>query len=57
MPRNPTGWLVAVGRNSGLDGLRRRSREAFDRAIGLANTAAEAARIRLDLDRLDVPAS
>jgi predicted RNA polymerase sigma factor len=57
VPRNPTGWLVAVGRNSGLDGLRRRSREAFDRAIGLANTAAEAARIRLDLDRLDVPAS
>ncbi|TNC74961.1 RNA polymerase sigma factor [Rubellimicrobium roseum] len=26
-PRNPTGWLVTVGRNAGVDGLRRRTRE------------------------------
>ncbi len=33
-------------------GRRREAREAFDRAIALANTAAEAAHIRKSLDRL-----
>src|SRR6516164_2387465 len=27
-PRDPTAWLILVGRNAGLDGARRRSREA-----------------------------
>ena len=31
---------------------RREAREAFDRAIALANTAAEAAHIRMHIDRL-----
>src|SRR5690606_18599744 len=26
-PRDPTAWLILVGRNAGVDGLRRRSRE------------------------------
>ena len=33
-------------------GLREEARVAFDRAIALANTAAEAAHIRMHLDRL-----
>ena len=39
------GLLLMLGR-------RREAREAFDRAIGLANTAAEAAHIRMHIDRL-----
>lgn len=40
------GWLLLL-----LD-RRREARESFDRAIGLANTAAEAAHIRMHIDRL-----
>jgi len=39
------GLLMQLGRNA-------EAREAFDRAIALANTAAEAAHIRMHLDRL-----
>jgi RNA polymerase sigma-70 factor (ECF subfamily) len=39
------GLLMQLGRND-------EAREAFDRAIALANTAAEAAHIRLHIDRL-----
>jgi RNA polymerase sigma-70 factor (ECF subfamily) len=39
------GLLMQLGRND-------EAREAFDRAIALANTAAEAAHIRMHLDRL-----
>jgi RNA polymerase sigma-70 factor, ECF subfamily len=37
--------LMQLGRNA-------EAREAFDRAIALSNTAAEAAHIRIHLDRL-----
>ncbi len=40
--------LMQLGRNNG-------AREAFDRAIALANTPAEAAHIRAQLDKLQVP--
>ena len=39
-------FLKALGRNP-------EAREAFDRAIALANTPAEAAHIRMQLDRLE----
>ena len=39
------GLLLMLGR-------RREARECFDRAISLANTAAEAAHIRMHIDRL-----
>ncbi|AMS39436.1 RNA polymerase sigma factor [Aminobacter sp. NyZ550] len=42
------GLLMQLGRTD-------EAREAFDRAIALANTAAEAAHIRMHLDRLSVP--
>ena len=38
-------FLMQLGRND-------EAREAFDRAIALANTSAEAAHIRMHLDRL-----
>ena len=42
------GWLLMqLGRND-------EARVAFDRAIALANTAQEAAHIRMQLDRLSV---
>lgn len=42
------GLLMQLGRTD-------EAREAFDRAIALANTAAEAAHIRMHLDRLSAP--
>lgn len=42
------GLLMQLGRTD-------EAREAFDRAIALANTAAEAAHIRMHLDRLSMP--
>ena len=42
------GLLMQLGRTE-------EAREAFDRAIALANTAAEAAHIRMHLDRLSAP--
>ncbi|GAA2845822.1 RNA polymerase sigma factor [Aminobacter aminovorans] len=42
------GLLMQLGRSE-------EAREAFDRAIALANTAAEAAHIRMHLDRLSAP--
>ncbi len=42
------GLLMQLGRTD-------EAREAFDRAISLANTAAEAAHIRMHLDRLSAP--
>ncbi|WP_395448774.1 RNA polymerase sigma factor [Aminobacter sp. UC22_36] len=42
------GLLMQLGRTD-------EAREAFDRAIALANTAAEAAHIRMHLDRLSTP--
>jgi len=42
------GLLMQLGRDE-------EAREAFGRAIALANTAAEAAHIRMHLDRLSTP--
>ena len=44
--------LQFVRKLSGFTSPSQRNREAFDRAIALANSAPEAAHIRLHLDRL-----